>query len=92
MQDIEPFSAIVRWNAIDPRLANGKVINYTVNYRVAEPVTSSSNRKKRQTTSVMLEQECIIGGGQNVDRNLTVDGDQTSAELQNLSKMLKFIR
>lgn len=88
MEDIGPFSAIVRWDPIPPRGANGEITNYTVNYRISEPTMSSSSRKKRQIVDGMLVEACITGGADNIDQNLTVGGDQTSANLRNLSKKL----
>ena len=87
MQDIGPFSAIVRWDPIPERLANGEITSYVINYGISE----SANRMKRQTVvGMVVPPECIIGGAENADRNLTVGGDQTSATLQNLSKIFKY--
>ena len=88
MEDIEALSATVRWVSLSPHLANGEIRNYVVNYRIAESTTSSSSRKKRQIVDGTLVPECITGGIENINRNLTVDGDQTSATLENLSKIL----
>ena len=88
MDDIGALSATVRWNPVPLRLANGQIMNYIVNYRIAELTTTDSSRKKRQIVDDMLVQECITGGIENVNRNLTVDGDQTTATLENLSKMI----
>ena len=73
MDEITSLSAIVRWNPIPERFANGEITNYVINYRIYESV----NR--------LVVPECIIGGAENADRNLTVGGDQTNATLQNLS-------
>ena len=85
MGDIGPFFAIVRWDPIPERLANGEITNYVINYGISEP----ANRVKRQTFG-MVPQECIIGGAENADRNMTVGGNQTNATLQNLSKIFKY--
>ena len=81
MDEVTSTSAIVRWNPIPERFANGEITNYVINYRISEP----ANRMKRQTVNGMVVPECVIGGIENADRNLTVGGDQTSATLQNLS-------
>ena len=73
MDEITSSSAIVRWNPIPERFSSGEITNYVINYRIFE----SANR--------LLVPECIIGGAENADRNLTVDGDLTNATLQNLS-------
>ena len=91
MEDIGALSATVRWVPVSLRLANGEITNYTVNYKIAESTTSGSSRKKRQIVDGMLVQECITGGIENIDRNLTVDGAQTSATLKNLSKILNIL-
>ena len=75
--DIGPFSAIVHWDPIPERLASGKITNYIINYRISDPFMHS------------MVPECIIGGVENADRNLIVGGDQTSATLNNLSKILR---
>ena len=46
---------------------------------------SAKDEQVRQTVNGMVVPECVIGGIENADRNLTVGGDQTSATLQNLS-------
>ena len=81
MDEVTSSSAIVRWNPIPERFANGEITKYVINYRISEP----ANRMKRQTVNGMVVPECVIGGIENTDRNLTVGGDQTSATLQNLS-------
>ena len=87
MDEITSSSAIVRWNPIPERFANGEIINYVINYRISESI----NRLKRQTTDSMVVPECIIGGAGNTDRNLTVGSDQTNATLQNLSKIIHLL-
>ena len=82
MDEITSSSAIVHWNPIPERFANGEITNYVINYRISESV----NRLKRQIIDGMVVSECVIGGAENADRNLTVGGDQTNATLQNLSK------
>ena len=81
MDEITSSSAIVCWNPIPERFTNGEITNYVINYRVSESV----NRLKRQTVDGMVVSECIIGGAENADRNLTVGGDQTNAIHWNLS-------
>ena len=87
MEDIGPFSAIVHWDPIPERFANGDITNYIINYGISDPFMYSSNRRKRQIVDGVLVPECINGGVENVDRNMTVGGDQTSATLLNLSKI-----
>ena len=41
-------------------------------------------RRRRETDGV--RNECILGGQMNVNRNITVDGTQTSATLTELSE------
>ena len=86
MDEITSSSAVVRWDPIPERFANGKITNYVINYRISE----SENRMKRQTVEGMVVPECIIGGADKDDRNLTAGGDQTNATLQNLSKNISF--
>ena len=87
MDEITSSSAIVRWNPIPERFANGEIINYVINYRISV----SMNRLKRQTADSMVVPECIIGGAGSIDRNLTVGGDQTNATLRNLSKIVNLL-
>ena len=63
----------------------GVVLRYTVNY-VAVSSTSSRDmgRRRRQTNGV--RNECILGGQMNINRNMTVDGTQTTATLTDLSE------
>ena len=82
MDEITSSSAVVRWDPIPERFANGEITNYVINYRISEAI----NRMKRQTIDGMVAPECIIGGTENADRNLTVGGDQTNATLRDLSK------
>ena len=84
IDEITSSSAIVRWNPIPERFANGEITNYVINFRISESV----HRLKSQKTDSMVVPECIIGGTGNTDRNLTVGGDQTNATLQNLSKIV----
>ena len=81
--ELTPFSAVVRWNP--PSDSNGVILRYTVNY-VAVLNTSSQEmgRRRRQTSGASAE--CILGGQRNVNRNMTVDGSQTSATLTELSE------
>ena len=87
MDEITSFSAVVRWNPIPERFANGDITNYVINYRISE----SGNRMKRQTVNGMVVPECVIGGVENNDRNLTVGGDQTNATLQSLSTIVHLL-
>ena len=87
MDEITSTSAVVRWDPIPERLANGEIIDYVVNYRLSE----FARRMKRQIINGMIVEECINGGAGNADRNLTVGGDQTSATLRNLSKSIHLL-
>ena len=79
----EPYSAVVRWNP--PADSNGVILSYTVNYVVVSNTSSQdTGRHRRQTSGASVE--CILGGEANVNRNMTVDGTQTSATLTELSE------
>ena len=87
MDEITSSSAVVRWDPIPERFANGEITNYVINYRISE----SANRMRRQTIDGMVVPECIIGGADKADRNMTVGGNQTNATLQNLSKNIHLL-
>ena len=89
MADINSTSAIVRWDPVPLEITNGPVISYTVNYRISAPMMGSSKRKKRQIVDGILVQDCVMGGAENVDRNTSVGGNETSVKLQMLSELLK---
>ena len=79
----EPYSAVVRWNP--PADSNSVILSYTVNYVVVSNTSSQdTGRHRRQTSGASVE--CILGGQANVNRNVTVDGTQTSASLTELSE------
>ena len=86
-RELTPYSAVVRWNP--PADSNGVILRYTVNY-VAVSNTSSQDtgRRRRQTSGASVE--CILGGEANVNRNMTVDGTQTSATLTELSECMGY--
>ena len=80
---LSPFSVIVRWNP--PTDPNGVVIRYIVNYvAVSSMPPQGMERRRRQTNGVRVE--CILGDDMNINRNMTVDGTQTSATLTELSE------
>ena len=73
---------IVRWDP--PSDPNGEIIRYTVNF-VATSSTPAS-RQKRQAAELRVE--CIRGGVDNVDRDISVEGNppDTFVTLDNLSE------
>ena len=85
--EITSTSALVQWSP--PSDPNGVIRGYVINYVVisSDPgqFGGSSNRRRRQANSVATE--CIMGGMGNVNRNMTVDGTQTSAQLNELSEL-----
>ena len=82
-RELTPFSAVVRWNP--PSDSNGVILRYTVNYAAVSNTSSQEmGRRRRQTSGASAE--CILGGQRNVNRNMTVDGSQTSATLTELSE------
>ena len=85
-QEITPFSANVSWNS--PADPNGEIIQYTVNVYIVSNDMMSGTRERRQTT--LIDSDCVIGGMDNVDRNITVTGEppNTFIVLENLSKYL----
>ena len=60
-----------------PPDANGVITLYTVNFRAL-----ALNRRRRQVNGNEFN-NCVIG---EAVRNLTIPGDTTEAQLQNLSK------
>ena len=63
----------------------GVVLNYIVNYvAVSSTPPQDTGHRRRETDGV--RNECILGGQMNVNRNMTVDGTQTSATLTELSE------
>ena len=86
-RELTPYSAVVRWNP--PADSNGVILSYTVNY-VAVSNTSSQDtgRRRRQTSGASVP--CILGGEANVNRNMIVDGTQTSATLTGLSEYIGY--
>ena len=84
-RELTPYSAVVRWNP--PADSNGVILSYTVNYVVVSNTSSQdTGRHRRQTSGASVQ--CILGGEANVNRNMTVDGTQTSATLTGLSKLV----
>ena len=84
-KNLTPFSAVVRWNP--PTNANGVILHYTVTVvAISSSPSQSSGRQRRQVGGVRVE--CILGGQMNVNRNMTLDGTQTTATLTELSKYL----
>ena len=89
---INATSAFLSWDP--PPDANGVITKYTVNLVVISSdastfdSTSSQGRRRKRETSVdmMVSEECIKGGENNADRNITVDGNQTSLSLRDLSE------
>ena len=63
----------------------GEVIRYTVNY-VAVSITTSQVMGRRRRETNRVSDECILGGRMNIDRNMTVNGRETSATLTELSE------
>ena len=78
---VSSTSVTVRWNP--PSDPNGEIIRYTVNF-VAISSTPVSRRKRQ---AAELRVECIRGGEDNVDRDISVEGNppNTFVTLDNLS-------
>ena len=86
MEDVTAMSAVVGWSP--PPDANGVIISYTVNFVILGLVTGpsgSAGRRRRQVGNSVMD--CVVGGGNNIDRNVIVAGDQTSTTLANLSEL-----
>ena len=80
---LSSFSVMVRWN--HPTDPNGVVLRYIVNYvAVSSTPPQDMRRRRKQTDGVRVE--CILGQDMNINRNMTVDGSQTSATLTELSE------
>ena len=80
---LSSFSVMVRWN--HPTDPNGVVLRYIVNYvAVSSTPPQGMRRRRRETDGVKVE--CILGQDMNINRNMTVDGTQTSATLTELSE------
>ena len=79
---ISSTSVTVRWNP--PNDPNGEIIRYTVNF-VATSTTPVSRRKRQ---AAELRVECIREGVDNVDRDISVEGNppNTFVTLDNLSE------
>ncbi len=82
MGDIQARQVTVSWDP--PQDPNGVIITYTVNF-VLRSSTPNQNGRKRQSQDIV--EECINGGVGNINRDLTVPGDTTSAVLDGLSKL-----
>ena len=77
----------VRWNP--PGDPNGVITRYNVEFVAIStnfPAVPNSQRRKRQPSPV--QQECIMGGADSVNRTTSVPGTQNSTNLAGLSKLL----
>lgn len=80
-----PFAATVSWNP--PSAPNGLITQYIVNL-----VLVSSGRmgvvRRQAVVPMVINPDCVIGGTENVDRNISVTGNPppTSLTLDTLSK------
>ena len=84
-RNLTPFSAVVRWSP--PTSTNGVILHYTVSFvAIYSSPSQSSGRQRRQVGGIRVE--CILGGQMNVNRNMTLDGTQTTATLTELSKYM----
>ena len=63
----------------------GVITRYIVNY-VAVSSTPLQGMGRRRRETEVVRNECILGGQVNVNRNMTVDGTQTTATLTDLSE------
>ena len=82
-RNLTPFSAVVRWNP--PANPNGVILHYTVNFvAVSSTPSQATGHQRRQVGGVRVE--CILGGQMNINRNMTVDGTQTTVTLTELSE------
>ena len=83
---ITPFTATIIWNP--PSHPNGPITRYTVNLVIisSDPMTAASN--KRKVPPVGVDVDCVVGGIENINRNLTVTGNPppTLLALDSLSK------
>ena len=82
---LSSFSVVVRWNS--PPDPNGVILRYIVNY-VAVSSTPSQDMRRRRRETDGVRNECILGGQMNVNRNMIVDGTQTTATLTELSEYI----
>jgi len=85
-ETITSNSALVTWMA--PPMPNGDLLSYTVNVVLISGISNMSSetrRRKRQVTSP-INSECIEGGVDGVNRNISVDASMTSLTLRNLCK------
>ena len=65
----------------------GVITRYIVNY-VAVSSTPPQDMGRHRRRSDGVRNECILGGQMNVNRNMTVDGTQTTATLTELSEYI----
>ena len=71
---------------------NGEIISCTVSLVAISLATGSSSESRitrRETSAPMaVDSACIVGGGSNVDRNFSVDPQNTSLTVDDLSESL----
>ena len=83
-------SATLEWDP--PMITNGEIINYNVNLvaiSLATGFSSESRIMRRETSASMaVNIACIVGGGSNVDRNISVDPQNASLTVNDLSEFL----
>ena len=83
-------SATLEWDP--PMITNGKIISYNVNLvaiLLATGFSSESRIMRRETSAPMaVDSACIVGGGGNVDRTFSVDPQNTSLIVNDLSESL----
>ncbi len=81
---MSPFSANVSWNPpVDP---NGIITQYTVNYFIVSNDTMSTQRRRQVPMPTVIDPVCVVGGMENINRNISVTGELTFTILENLSE------
>ncbi|XP_064385915.1 uncharacterized protein LOC135334596 isoform X5 [Halichondria panicea] len=80
---LSPFSANVSWTPpVDP---NGIITQYTVNYFIVSNDTMSTRRRRQAPVPTVIDPVCVVGGMENINRNINVTGERTFAILENLT-------
>ena len=82
--NITTTTALVSWE--EPPDPNGVIIRYTVNYIAVSMAGGPEGKRRRRQSGEDIIWECIIGGGENINRTMEVDGTETSLLLEDLSE------
>ena len=70
---ITPFTATIIWNP--PSHRNGPITRYTVNLVIISSDPMAAASKKRTVPAVGVDVDCVIGGKENINRNVSVTGN-----------------